>query len=393
VELRVRIALAAPLMAVRGYAASPVGESYERARVLCASLGAERELVPVLRGLVSYHQVRGELPVARALGEELLARVAGSDDVVARVQAHYGHGATLFHGGDPVEGRGHFERALALYRPEQRWDHLRVYGGWEPSVACRLWLAWTLRVLGFGEQCRAPAREALALADELGHPLTRTFAHYGVGLTHQMLGEGAEALRYAESAMALAEEHGFAYELSLATLLRGWVLTLRSRVEEGLAELQRGLEGYLASGARLASSYGIQLAAAEAMAGRLEEARDRALRVLVVAEGREHAIDGVEVRCGAARILLELAARKPRGDRVRIEQRAESLLEAALALARAQRAPLLELIAATALARHRAGRSRRSEARELLAGVLGRFAEGQGTRVQRQAARLLEELS
>ena len=388
-ELRVRVALAAPLMALRGYAAPEVGESYERARALGEQLGADRELLPVLRGLASYHQVRGSLGLARALGVELLARAEASGDAFAQVQAHYGHGVTLYHAGEPVAARGHLERALALYRPDPENRHVRVYGGYEPRVACRFWLAWTLRVLGFPAEGRAEATRALALAEALDHPPTRAFAHYGMAVTQQTLGERDAMLRSAERAIALAGENGSAYELALATIIRGWALALTGRLPEGVAELERGVERYTATGARLATGYHMLLAAACGMAGRDAEACDRARRTLDAAKGREGELDAAPLRCGAARIFLAFAAHRPDAERRELEREAEALLDGALAIAREQQALQYELLAAVNLARLWEARGRRGEARELLAPVVGRFGAGRETNDVREAARLL----
>jgi len=391
-ELGLRMALAAPRMALHGFAAAAVRENYERARALCVALGVERELWSVLRGLASHHQVRGELAVARALGEELLARVAQTGDVVAQVQANYGQGVTLFHAGDPSAAREYLERALALYGVEQHADHVRRFGGYDPGVACRLWLAWTVELLGRPSEGPRHAHRALALAAQLGHPLTLAFARYGVAITHQTLGEWDEALSFAEQSIVLSDAEGFAYELGLASILRGWALVLHGKVEDGVAVLRVGLERYAATGARLASAYRMLLAAGEAVAGRTCEAYALAREALALANGREE-LETVEVRCGAARVLLAYAATQSEPQRSGLAAEAVALLESSVALARAQRAPLLELIAATGLARLEAGLGRTDSARALLSGVVERFAGQPEFRDLRQAVRLLERLN
>jgi predicted ATPase len=70
----------------------------------------------------------------------------------------------------------------------------------------------------------------------------------------------------------------------------------------------------------------------------------------------------------------------------------QSALEAALRVARRQRAKAYELRAATSLARLWAEQRRRAEARELLAPVYGWFTEGFDTGDLKGAAALLAEL-
>jgi len=52
-ELLLHIALGASLLAVKGFAASEVGETYTRARQLCERLDNPQQLFPVVRGLWS----------------------------------------------------------------------------------------------------------------------------------------------------------------------------------------------------------------------------------------------------------------------------------------------------------------------------------------------------
>jgi len=66
------IALGASFLAVKGYAAAEVGETYTRAQQLCQYLADPQYLFPVLRGLWSYYLVRAELQTAHALASSSL---------------------------------------------------------------------------------------------------------------------------------------------------------------------------------------------------------------------------------------------------------------------------------------------------------------------------------
>ena len=72
-ELTLQLALGAPLMATKGYAAPEVEQAYARARELCQQVGETSQLFPVLLGLWAFYFVRAELQTARELGEQLLA--------------------------------------------------------------------------------------------------------------------------------------------------------------------------------------------------------------------------------------------------------------------------------------------------------------------------------
>jgi predicted ATPase len=65
--------------------------------------------------------------------------------------------------------------------------------------------------------------------------------------------------KYAETALTLAQEHGFPYWTAEGMIFHGWVLTEQARSDRGLAELHEGLAAYRATRAELASTYWLTL--------------------------------------------------------------------------------------------------------------------------------------
>jgi predicted ATPase len=112
-EIEFQITLGSSLMAIKGYAASEAETAYERARQLCRDLGEPAQLLTVLQGLWGLYIVRGDLRIAHDLGKQCLALAAATKDVL---WAHFILGMTLFHLGEFVEARQHFER-LASSEP------------------------------------------------------------------------------------------------------------------------------------------------------------------------------------------------------------------------------------------------------------------------------------
>ena len=363
------------LMATSGYAAADTVRDFARARALCAELSEGPDVYPVLRGLLSYHQVRGELADAVELGETLL-RHAGQapHDRALRVQAHYGHGTTLFHVGTLVESTAHLETALREADPAAHALHARVYGGYDPGVACGMWLAWSLALQGELEAAADQDRAAMDRARQLPYAFTFAWACYAAGVTQQFFGDWAASERWSAEAAVLAEEHGFPHVLGMANANRGWALVMQGRAADGVPVLRDGVAMVEATGAGLMRAmYCGMLAVADALQG------DRAAAV----RGFDAGLAEVE-RSGERLFLPALLIGKSRllagggpggrASRAATDQ-AEACLRRALDEARAQGARLVELRAALALARHCGAQGRDGEGRDALSAAHAWFAD------------------
>jgi len=369
-ELALQVKLATPLMSTRGYAAPEVERVFERAHSLSRQAGDGPHRFPLLRGMVSFYQVRAQQLRARAVGEELLALCERSDDLVARVQAHYGHGVTLYDQVELEEAQRHLEQALALYELDTHPVHVSVYGGYDPGVACRCWLGWVHWSRGVPEQALRSVEEALAVAEPLGHPFTLTFALLAAAVVRLHRWEARPALLHLERAAALAAEEGFAYQRAVGACLRGWASVLQGRPDDAIVHLSDSLAGYRATGAALARPvvYAL-LGNASAMAGRPEE-------------GLAHVAEGMSDATRTGQLFHLIQLNLTRGDLLIWSgdpagpAEAETCYRCALDMARAFRTPMLELRAATNLARLWSQQGRSDAAGALLAPLVAGFSEG-----------------
>jgi CHAT domain-containing protein/tetratricopeptide (TPR) repeat protein len=380
-ELSLLVKLATPLMSVRGYGAKEVEQVFERAHALSRNLPRGPHLFPLLRGMVSFHHVRGQLRAARAIGEELLALCEGSDDRVAVTQAHYGQGALLYDLVELPAARRHLEHALALYEPAAHPEHVSRYGGYDPGVACRCWLAWTSWLEGRLDSAVGLGDEAIALARELGDPLTLTFAHLANALVRLYRSETDEAQAHLDAAEAISRREGFVYQDAIGALVQGWITLLRGRGEEAVRQLASSLERHDATGAGLARPGLLNLlAVAEALCGRFDRAFAHIDDAIAEATRTEQPLHLIELHRMKGE-LLSWSGVAPKD--------VERWLQAALDLARALRLPTHELRAAMSLGRLWRASGDVERTRRLLTPVLASFSEGRTTKDLREAQALL----
>lgn len=205
----------------------------------------------MLWGVFRFHVGRAEWRTARELAEQLLRLTESVQDPALLMEAHRGLGATLFWLGEFVSARAHLEQGIALYDPLQHRSHAFLYGQ-DPGVMCLSQAALALWGLGYPDQVLKRLQEALTLAQEVSHPSSlATALNWAVAL-HQFRREVQTVQEQAEAAMTLATEQGFAVVLATATTLQGWALAMLGQVEEGIAQMCRGLAAYRATGAELA---------------------------------------------------------------------------------------------------------------------------------------------
>jgi len=375
-ELGLVVGRATLLMAIRGYAAPETEQDFARARALCDEVPATTSLFPVLRGLLSYHHVRAQFTEAQELGIALLRHAARHPgDREFGVQAHYGHGAVLFHVGALGSAREHLGIALRDYDPSTHALHAHGYGGYDPGVACAIWMALTLAYMGCLDDALKQERAGLARARALNDAFTLAWACHGAAVSRLHFGDwhGAQAL--AAEAVGLAEEHGFPYTFGMAAINQGWASIMLGQGANGIVTMRRGFAAVEATGAALMRpAYLRMLATADA----IESGATAALRRIDEALAEvEHT--GERVHEGG--LLID------KSDLLATDAAAEECLHRALDLARAQGARLVELRAATALARRLLAQRRTNEARALVGAALEPFVDVRTPAPETTAAR------
>ncbi|MBI3798619.1 MAG: AAA family ATPase [Deltaproteobacteria bacterium] len=410
-ELALQLALGAPLMATKGYAAPEVEQAYNRARKLCQRMGENPQLFRVLRGLWGFYMQRAELQTARELSEQLLNLAQSVQDAALLLLAHYGRGCTLYYLGELASSREHLAQGTTFYNPQQHHSLTFLYGGSEPGIACRTLTAVILWLLGYPDQALRGMLEAFALAQELSQPFNLAWVLSFVARLHYLRREGQAVQEQAEAEIALSGEHGFPYWLAVGTILRGWALVEQGKKAEGISHLRQGLAAHRATGSSLDRPYYLaMLAEACGKAGQAEDG------LQVVAEALA-AVDKTEERFYEAELYrlkgqLTLRQFNVQGSRFNVtnpqpltpntqhpapntqaEAEAEACFLRAIDIAQRQQAKSLELRAVMSLSRLWQQQGKKTEARQMLAEIYGWFTEGFEAKDLQEAKALLEELA
>ena len=375
-------------MAIRGYAAPEVEACYQRALELCRELGdTPPQLARALHGLWTNHIVRAQHTSAFALGEQVLQLGAATNDDGLLLQGNMEVGWSHFFLGELEQAREHLERVLALYAPERHSSHAFTYGD-DPAISARTVLASVLWLLGYPDQALRCSEENLAiLRSQVQHPYSVAFGLTVAAFLRQYLGDPSATRALAEEAVVLSDAHGLVFIGAMASMFEGWARTREGELDEGMAQMRRGLSAQLATGAELARPYWLWLLAE--VCQRTGAARE-GLALLDDADATvEHTHDRYwEAEIHRLRGRLLLATAEPAAP-----ASAEACYRRALDVARRQGARSLELRAAVSLSRLWQAAGRHDEARELLAPVYERFTEGLDHPELREAAALLDELS
>ena len=189
-ELAIQLALGAPLIGTRGWAAPEVEQTYIRAWALCQQLEETTPLPPILLGLGSFAAGRGQLQKARELLEHALTLAQRAQDAQSLVRGYAMLGMTLLFLGELAAAHAHLEQGIALSDPQTHYG-ASFPSPWEPHVACLVYDGFALWLLGYPAQALQRSHDALTLAQQLSHPYSIASALKFAAVLHQFRREHA----------------------------------------------------------------------------------------------------------------------------------------------------------------------------------------------------------
>ena len=382
-ELALQASLGHANIVAKGHGAAAAEAAYVRALELCGQLGDVAELASTLFGLWRYYVATRPFDETNDVATRLRRLAEEKQNTELHVIAHYALGFTALCRAKLGDARINLEQGIARYLPEQR--GAEVYrAAQDPGVACRAYLGMTEWLLGFPERAESRVRESVALAEELGDPVSLAYALcYTGAIVSEACGSDTNAI--VERGLEVAIKGGFALWVAMGKVHRTRMRFLEQRSDSALDELRESVVAISRIGVHLHMPYFMSLLArAYRQAGRINEGLQLLDEAQMSIDARGEGWWEAEIRRLRGELLLS-------GSGVRTDE-AQACFERALDIARDQEAKSLELRVAMSLARLGQRQGRADETRRLLGDCYAGFTEGFDTSDLKEAKALLDEL-
>ena len=391
-ELKFQVALVAPLIHVKGFAASETNRTMERARLLIEQAEARGEspddpllLFSVIYDFWAANYVGFNGDAMRGFAAEFLSLAEKQGATVPLMVGHRLMGVSLASTGDLTQARAHYDQALPLYDPVAHRPLATRFTA-DIRVAILNFRTWALWLLGYPNAALVDADQGLSDAHEIGLASTLMPGLNNLLLTRIFCGSYQKAVAEAKELSALANEKGALYWKACGTLHQGDVMALTGNFSDAVPMITSGIAAFRSTGATLWLPMHLSyLANAHANLGQFHDAwrcMDEAMNTIETTKESWFEAE-------ANRIAGEIALKLPEPDAAKIE----AYFERALTVARQQQAKSWELRAATSMARLWRNQGKPQQARELLAPAYGWFSEGFDTLDLKEAKALLDELA
>ena len=174
-ELALQRLLGQASFATRGYASPEAECAFSRARELCAAIGDDSSIFPILFGVWLFELTGGYHTNAERTADEIVSRAGQTRNGGALIAGNCAIGVSRVHLARLANAGLHLDKAIGSYRAngEAEGKHLaHEYGVELGSVSCayRAWCSW---LLGYPDQALLLGDEALAIGERMQHGYSR----------------------------------------------------------------------------------------------------------------------------------------------------------------------------------------------------------------------------
>jgi predicted ATPase/class 3 adenylate cyclase len=391
-QIKLQVALITPVMFVKGYSAPETKAAAQKARLLiehAETLGETPEdqmlLLSTLYGLWVTNLSAFNCSVVQELATQFLDLAEKQNATAPLMIGHRLMGHSLLSTGKPIEGRAHYDHALALYEPAEH-RQLAASFGQDVAVAALAWRSVASWMLGYPAAALADAEQTVSMARDIGQAATLMYALSSASFAFVFCGKYSIAKALLDELRPLAEDKGTPWWEALGMMEQGWLLALTGQASDATSLMASGIALLRSTGTTYwLPTFRSYLAMAYAELSQFDDAWCCLSEAMTAIERTGETWFEADVY----RIAGEVALQGPQTD----VAKAQAYFERALAVARQQQAKSWELRASMSLARLWRSQGKVQQARELLAPVYGWFTEGFDTRDLKEAKALLNELA
>jgi class 3 adenylate cyclase/tetratricopeptide (TPR) repeat protein len=382
-ELAARCVQGSALVSTRGWASDEAAACFTRALALCDVLDDVPERTQVVKGLIVYSHTSARLVEASALADELLQKARAEESLPLELEALASKCCVDFWHGRYIDSVSNGSEGLLSYdAATHHLEHVALFAE-DPGALLYTFTAMSMAVMGLEDQAQHINEQALTDYEIFTHVHSRCYLLAGVLFANLQMRRPERVMQLSEKLLAIANEHRFPSWIGIATPMRGWALTVMGEVEQGIAMMKAGREGWRATGGRLHSSQWPSLIAEGYMKiGKLDEAGEWLRTGL---RDNAECTEGY-YRSEPYRLLGELAVARGQS-----EEQANKWFQQSLAIAREQSALTFELRTEVSYCEF-LGRTDPAAARARLGSVIARFTEGFESWDVRRARAMMEKL-
>ena len=343
-EITLQNTLGVCLMPTRGFGNPEVAAAFTRAAEICKRVDDARGLFVSLRGKAQYHMISGDMRTACDDARRILALAESVGDHDFLIEAHHLGWSAFCFAGEFRAAHRHAEEGISQYERERDHHLTYTYSGHDPGMCARAFGSLSLGQLGYSERALALCRDGLALAEVLAHPFTIAIALWAKGILHQLRREPDATREVGERMIHYCSEKDLRTMVPIGKVFRGDALARHGQFAEGIGQMREGITELRSIGTVFSlPSFFAALASACARCGNIGEGLAAVEEGLAMTRTGGDRFSLPEIHRIKAKLLLASSA----ADR----DAAEAAFGEAIEVSRGQQARLLELRAATSMAR------------------------------------------
>ncbi|MCU0902586.1 MAG: AAA family ATPase [Tabrizicola sp.] len=283
-EIRCLIAMGAPIIASRGYAAEAVGQTYARARDLCERIGARAQLFDALRGLWSHTYDHGKFDTCLQLTATLMDIADELGGGLVKSIALRAHGSTNLSMDRFAEAQRAYEGSIEIADRIESRRGIAIYGE-NPAISARIMLAQVFAFAGRLSSAWEVSQKAGDLARSGDPPISVAQSEAIRAIIAFMRRDYPTSLEAAEEEASVSHEHGFVRWHAHSKLMTGIGRAFTYNDLDSLDVAKTGIDDWKATGATLyVPTFSAYLGDCALQFGRVDLARQ------VVDDGIAHAM-------------------------------------------------------------------------------------------------------